>query len=134
MNVFIGRGAAHGRFVHVDVFGDVAQHHRLQMADSMVKKLQLKFEDALGHSKQRLLTLLDALDQPVSGANLFLHFLIGQAKSLQALCLFDHVWGRPGLNLNSCRLGLDVPNCSLQLIRFIYVRFRYGPDFTLQRL
>src|SRR5439155_20243889 len=51
MDVFIGRGSAHGRFVHIDIFGDIAQHHRPQAADTVVEKFQLKLEDALGHTE-----------------------------------------------------------------------------------
>ena len=29
VHIFVGRRAAHGGFMHVDIFGDVAQHHGL---------------------------------------------------------------------------------------------------------
>jgi hypothetical protein len=45
------------------------------MADTMIKKLLLKFEDALGDPKQGLLPLLNALDQPVGRAHFLLQVL-----------------------------------------------------------
>jgi hypothetical protein len=51
MHVLIGRGPAHRGFVHVNVFGHVAQHHRLQLAHAMIEKVMLKLEDALGDPK-----------------------------------------------------------------------------------
>src|SRR5581483_5470342 len=68
VHVFVRGRAAHGGLVHVDVFGHVAQHHRLESAHAALEKFLLKLENALGDAKQRLLALLDALDQPVRGA------------------------------------------------------------------
>src|SRR5258705_6150980 len=75
VHIFVGRRAAHGGFVHVNIFGDVAQHHRLEIAYAMVEKLVLKFENALGDPKQSLLALLDAFDQPMRSADFFLKIL-----------------------------------------------------------
>src|SRR4029077_10454889 len=57
VHIFVGRRAAHGGFMHVDIFGDVAQHHGLERAHSMVEKLLLKFENTLRDPKQSLLAL-----------------------------------------------------------------------------
>ena len=61
--------------MHVDIFRDIAQDHGPQMAHAMIEKLLLKFENALGHPRQCLLALLNALDQPVGGAHFFLQIL-----------------------------------------------------------
>jgi len=75
MNVLVRCSSAYGGLMHIDIFGDIAQDHGPQMADAVIKKLLLKLEDALRDSKQRLLSLLNALDQPVSGADFLLQIL-----------------------------------------------------------
>src|SRR5688572_1696879 len=75
VNVFIGRRPADGRFVHMNIFGDVTQHHRPQLANAMVEKIQLEFKNTLSHAVKRLLALLNAFDQPSGGAHLFLEIL-----------------------------------------------------------
>src|SRR5687767_2630935 len=51
VHILIRRRAADGGLMHVNVFGNVAQHHRLELADPMVKKLLLKLENTLRDSK-----------------------------------------------------------------------------------
>src|ERR1044071_4679464 len=67
MDVFVGRGATDGGLVHMNIFGDIAQHHRFQMTHAVIEKLLLKFKNALSHAVERLLALLDTLDQPGGG-------------------------------------------------------------------
>lgn len=51
MNIFIGRSAADGGLVHMNVFGDVAQDHRLELLHPMFEEFLLKLENALGNAK-----------------------------------------------------------------------------------
>ena len=66
VHVLVGHHAADGRLVHADVVGDVAQHERPQVLDAVVEEVPLEIDDARGDLVDRLLALLDRLDQPAA--------------------------------------------------------------------
>ena len=51
MDILIGGGPADGGLMHVNVFGDVAQDHRLELPHSVFEEFLLKLENALGNAK-----------------------------------------------------------------------------------
>src|SRR5919106_1668891 len=75
MDILIGGSAADRGFVHMNVFGYVAQDHRLKLAYAMFEEVLLKLENTLGNAAQGLLALLAALNQPRGRAHLFLQVL-----------------------------------------------------------
>jgi hypothetical protein len=46
VHVLVVHHAADRRFVHADVVGDVAQHQRAQVLDSLIEELALEIDDA----------------------------------------------------------------------------------------
>ena len=73
VHVLVGHDAADRRLVHADVVGDVAQHQRPQVLDAVIEEVALEVDDAVGDLVDRLLPLLDRLDQPQRRAELVLH-------------------------------------------------------------
>ena len=59
--------------MHADVAGDVAQHQRLQVFNAMIQKISLKVDDARRDLVNRLLALLDRLDEPERRSELVFH-------------------------------------------------------------
>src|SRR5689334_18861606 len=72
VHVLVVDHAADGGLVHADVVGDVAQHQRAQVLDAVIEELALEVDDAGGHLVDRLLALVDRLDQPERRAELVL--------------------------------------------------------------
>src|SRR5579862_2328494 len=59
VSVLVGHGTAHGRGMHANLFGDLFDHHRLQVVDAMVEKLALPLKDGVADTQDGLLALLD---------------------------------------------------------------------------
>jgi hypothetical protein len=72
MNILIVGHPADGGLMHLDVLGHVAKDKGFERLNPVVQKIFLKFDDALGHSINRPLTLVNAPDQPESGSEFFL--------------------------------------------------------------
>jgi hypothetical protein len=72
VHVFVRHDAADRRFVHADVVGDVAQHERAQVLDAVIEEIALEVDDAGRDLVDRLLPLLNGLDQPERRAELVL--------------------------------------------------------------
>src|SRR5690606_33147695 len=64
VHVLAGRDARDGRLVHLDGLGDVPQHHRLHVLLAFLEKLRLALHDRHRDLEQRLVTDLEASDQP----------------------------------------------------------------------
>ena len=64
VSIFIGGNARDGRFVHLDILGHVAQDHRFEMGNAFFEEGPLIPQDTVHHFVDRLLTLMDTLDQP----------------------------------------------------------------------
>src|SRR6185295_16536601 len=64
VHVLVRHDAADGRLVHADVVGDVAQDERTEMFDAVIEEIALEVDDAVRDLVNRLLPLLDRLDQP----------------------------------------------------------------------
>ena len=73
-----------------DRLGDVAQDHRLQVADALLEELALLLDDALGDPDDRLPPLLDRADQPLRVAELLADELLG-------LRILQHLLGEVSL-------------------------------------
>ena len=56
-------GAAHRRRMHADFFGDILDHHRLQLIDSLVQEFALPPDDRLANFHDDVFPLLDVLQQ-----------------------------------------------------------------------
>ena len=72
VHVLVVDHAADGGLVHADVVGDVAQHERTQVLDPVIEELALEVDDAGRDLVDRLLALIDRLDQPQRRAELVL--------------------------------------------------------------
>src|SRR5262245_8588891 len=77
LHVLIGGDPADGGLVHADVVAHVAQGEGAEERQALVEELALEVHQALRDLPERPLTLLHALDQPHSGAELLLDVLLG---------------------------------------------------------
>src|SRR6266542_2159448 len=73
VHVLVIDDPADGGLVHADVVRDVAQYERPEIFDPVIEELPLEVDDARRHLVDRLLTLIDGLDQPQRGSELILH-------------------------------------------------------------
>src|SRR5262245_31311243 len=64
IGVLPGRHPTHRRLAEPDVARDVSQDHRTQRFRPGLEEVTLAADDRLGHSLDRSLTLVDALDEP----------------------------------------------------------------------
>ena len=64
MYVLIGRDSTHGGLVHIDIIGDIFEHKWFEPLNPLLKEGALKLHDTLGDPEDRLLSLLNALDEP----------------------------------------------------------------------
>src|SRR5687768_13981612 len=72
VHVLVRHHAADRRLVHADVVGDIAQYERTQVFDPVIEEVALEVDDAGRDLVNRLLPLLDRLDQPQRRAELVL--------------------------------------------------------------
>src|SRR5262245_16336513 len=72
VDVFVGTDARDRGLVHPDVVGDVAQHERPEVLDTLVEELPLVAHDRVGDLVDRPLALVEALDEPDRRAHLVL--------------------------------------------------------------
>jgi len=70
MHVFIVDHTADCRFMHLYIIGNISQDKGFEEINAVVKKILLKFDDALGHFIDSVLSLLDTLNQPGGRLNL----------------------------------------------------------------
>src|SRR5262245_9738796 len=73
VHVLVRDDTADRRFVHADIVGHVEEHQRPEVYDAVVETVALEIDDARRHLVNRLLPLLDRLDQPERGSELVLH-------------------------------------------------------------
>src|SRR4030095_4425775 len=64
--------ARDGGKMHPDILGDVLEHHRLDVLNSLVQKITLTLDDALDNSIDRLPAVLDVAEQVDRRADLLL--------------------------------------------------------------
>ena len=57
--------------MHAHDFGDLRHGHRLQVRDALLHEFALAFHDLLADVQNRLLPLVQALDEEFSGADFF---------------------------------------------------------------
>ena len=69
LHVLAGDSAADGRFVHTHHFGDLHHCERLQKCHALIHEFPLPLHNLACNVQDRLLALLDALDQKLSGPN-----------------------------------------------------------------
>ena len=84
LHVFAGNRAADGGFMHADDFGNLHHRERLQKGDAFFHEVALTFNDFLGDVQDRLLALMQTLDQKFSGAD-FLADVIANLGGVFAL-------------------------------------------------
>ena len=72
VEVFIGGHPADRGFMHLDVFGHVPENHGPQILHAMVKEGLLEFHNAFHHPCDGLVSLLNATNQPLCGAQFFI--------------------------------------------------------------
>jgi len=65
--------------VHADIFSDILQHQRFELADTMLEEGTLKFDNRVGDLENSLLPLENRLDQPPRRTQPFLQILFGLA-------------------------------------------------------
>ena len=63
MRILAGHRPAHRRRMHPDLLRHFLDHHRLQIVDAAIQKLPLPADDRVADLQNRLLALLDVLDQ-----------------------------------------------------------------------
>src|SRR5688572_25418090 len=63
MCIFAIDDARYGRQMHADVFGDVLQHHRLNVLDALIEELALPVHDRFHDAIYRLPAVLDVSQQ-----------------------------------------------------------------------
>ena len=63
VRIFTGNRAADGGRMHADFFGDLLDHHRLQLVDALFEEILLPGDDGVADLGDGLLALLDVLDQ-----------------------------------------------------------------------
>ena len=78
VDVLVADDARHRGLVHADIDGHVAQHHRAQVLDAVVEKLLLLAHDAVRNLVDRLLALVDRLDEPQRASQLVFDVLAGR--------------------------------------------------------
>src|SRR3989337_4048997 len=76
MRIFIGSNPGYWRLVHADILCHILQDKRLQVANTIIKKISLKFYNALSYLIDSPLSLLNALYQPFGCAKLFLNIYL----------------------------------------------------------
>ena len=64
VHVFVGGDARDGRLVHLDGFGDVAQHHRPHVLFAVLEEFGLPLHDRERDLEQRLVADFQAANQP----------------------------------------------------------------------
>src|SRR5579883_83527 len=87
MHILAGHGAADGRRMYADFFGDFLDHHRLQLIKSLRQELGLAPHDRLANFQDGLLPLLDILHEldsrGVALANIVAHFFRGALVAIE---------------------------------------------------
>ena len=81
LDVLVRDGAADGRLVHADGVGDLRHRQRLQAGDPVLEELLLHLDDLPGDALDRLLALLDRVDEETPRPHAFAQivpFVLGQ--------------------------------------------------------
>ena len=71
LHVFAGNGAGDGGFMHADGLGHLHHGQGFQVGDALFHEFPLALHDFVADVQNRLLTLVEALDEKFSGADFF---------------------------------------------------------------
>src|SRR5215470_1392163 len=79
VRVLVGNRAADGRRMHADLLGNFLDHHRLQFVNSPIQEVALAGHDGVADFQDRLLPLLDVLNQLDGALETLFHIIAGIA-------------------------------------------------------
>ncbi len=84
VGVFVGDGTADGGRMHADFFGHLLDHHGFQLVDAAFEKILLAGHDDVTDFRDRLLALLNILDE-LDGALVALFHVVARVLIVGAI-------------------------------------------------